>query len=715
MALIGKIRDNYTLVIIVIALGIGLFIFTGFDPAGGAGGATNAILRMGEIDGTAIDRNDFDRTYAARFSGAGNTLQNRESLWQFMIAERLLASEAETNGIRVSGEEITDLEFGANPSPVIQRNFQNPQQPGVVDRQQLAYFQDLIENNGITGAIEEGRLAPNFAEIWRHQRREIVAQRLQEKLTALVSKGMYTPSWMAQDAADQQANRISAVFLRIPYADIADSDVSVSDEDLKAYLDENKKRYRNDVETREMEYVAFDVVPTREDSAAIRTKMTTLAGQFAASAADRDSTFALGNGGSFNPTFVPKDRLSEIIADTLDNLTIGGTYGPYREGNAFKVVKLRDRTTMPDSADTRHILLSATTPAQVTAASQRADSLIAVIEGGGDFGALAAQFSQDPGSKDKGGVYEAVTPGQFVPEFDAVLFRTGEVGPLYKVKTQFGFHIIEVLKRSASRSTFFKVAYAVDPIVPGKQTEDEVLDRAEQVVVNNRTLAELRAAIADMPGLRMQTTAPLSATAYSINGLGSDQETRNVVCAGFALDAGQVDPNVYTYTDPVNYNVTKYVIAGLRTVIPAGVPPVDVARDEIMPAVVNRKKAELIKGQIKTNDLRGLASQFGVALDTVSNVALSQATVPKLGSEPAALAAMFRTASGSLSSPVTGETGVFIVQPLSAPGTAPASNMPAVRGQMNATARGQVTQTMLPALRAMADVKDDRAAIECNN
>ncbi len=174
-----------------------------------------------------------------------------------------------------------------------------------------------------------------------------------------------------------------------------------------------------------------------------------------------------------------------------------------------------------------------------------------------------------------------------------------------------------------------------------------------------------------------------SATAYSINGLGSDQETRNVVCAGFALDAGQVDPNVYTYTDPVNYNVTKYVIAGLRTVIPAGVPPVDVARDEIMPAVVNRKKAELIKGQIKTNDLRGLASQFGVALDTVSNVALSQATVPKLGSEhTAALAAMFRTASGSLSSPVTGETGVFIVQPLSAPGTAPASNMPAVRGQI---------------------------------
>ena len=71
-----------------------------------------------------------------------------------------------------------------------------------------------------------------------------------------------------------------------------------------------------------------------------------------------------------------------------------------------------------------------------------------VIENGGDFAALATQFSEDPGSKDEGGLYEGVTPGQFVKPYDDVIFRTGNLRELYSVRTTYGVHLVQVLSRS---------------------------------------------------------------------------------------------------------------------------------------------------------------------------------------------------------------------------------------------------------------------------
>jgi len=68
------------------------------------------------------------------------------------------------------------------------------------------------------------------------------------------------------------------------------------------------------------------------------------------------------------------------------------------------------------------------------------------IEEGADFATVAMENSSCP-SKAQGGDLGAFGPGQMVPEFDQVCFN-GEVGVLHIVKTQFGFHIVEVTSRS---------------------------------------------------------------------------------------------------------------------------------------------------------------------------------------------------------------------------------------------------------------------------
>ena len=174
------------------------------------------------------------------------------------------------------------------------------------------------------------------------------------------------------------------------------------------------------------------------------------------------------------------------------------------------------------------------------------------------FGDLAAEFSEDPGSKDEGGVYEKVTPGQFVRPFDEVLFRTGEVGPLYKIRTSYGVHLVEIMERSRSTSPRAKVAYLAEPIVPSSDTEDNRLQEAQQFLNGKSTLADLKAA-----GMDVQTTGPLSINSYTLADLGSGQEVRDIMCWAFSADEGDVSGRVYRFTDPELFYENNYVVIGV--------------------------------------------------------------------------------------------------------------------------------------------------------
>ncbi len=93
------------------------------------------------------------------------------------------------------------------------------------------------------------------------------------------------------------------------------------------------------------------------------------------------------------------------------------------------------------SRDVRHILIGCTSPAQCATAKAKADGLYRRIQGGADFGTLARQFSQDPGSKSMGGKL-TVQKGQTVPPFDKVAFSLAKGAVSKPVKTQYGWHII---------------------------------------------------------------------------------------------------------------------------------------------------------------------------------------------------------------------------------------------------------------------------------
>jgi peptidyl-prolyl cis-trans isomerase D len=109
-----------------------------------------------------------------------------------------------------------------------------------------------------------------------------------------------------------------------------------------------------------------------------------------------------------------------------------------------------DNFRMPERVHVRHILIKAdskASDAEKKAALAKAEDVLKQLKAGGDFATLAKKYSDDPGSKDKGGDLDFLVQGQTVPEFDKMSFSLPphQLSPI--VTTQFGYHIIEVLEK----------------------------------------------------------------------------------------------------------------------------------------------------------------------------------------------------------------------------------------------------------------------------
>ena len=139
------------------------------------------------------------------------------------------------------------------------------------------------------------------------------------------------------------------------------------------------------------------------------------------------------------------------------------------------------------------------------AAKAKAEDLLKQIKAGGNFAALAAANSDDPGSKAQGGELGFMQPGQTVPEFDKALFsmQPGQTSDL--IKTKFGYHIIQVEQHDQAHLK--TVAEVKDQIVPA--LEQQKLAAAEQAYANQLATEAKKDGLdktAAAHGLRVVTT-----------------------------------------------------------------------------------------------------------------------------------------------------------------------------------------------------------------
>lgn len=699
MAIISDIRKRGGIIIGLIALALAGFLLMDMTSGNQSLFGGNDFT-VGKVAGQKIDWKEFLQTEEILYQGSTADVYSRRAyLWSYFIEKAIIEKEAKTLGLSVSIPELKELQFGSNLSPVISSRFVN-QGTGQVDRENLNRIQEQINSN---------TMEANLRPYWATQEKEIIKDRLQSKLGNMVSKAMYSPKWLAEEDFKENNATFNFKFVLVPYTAIPDAEAEVKDSDIEAYIKENAGQFKQTVATRKIDYIAFNVIPTAGDSVLIMNELDALIDPFMK--AENDTTFVESNLGEMDGTYKKKADLTGDFAESLFGLQNGDVLGPYVEGGFYKITKVLDRQIIPDSVKSRHILLPAANVDEAMAAQMRLDSFKTEIEAGrATFEALAQQFSQD-GSAQSGGDLGYVGLNGMVKNFNDMIFYRAKMNELNTVFTEYGVHLVEVTDRKyITTEPGISIATISREIAPSDATQNEVYDKAFDLVSKHKTTAQLKEAIKDMPGLILATSEPLKENDYLIAGISPTTEVREIVRWAYSDDreAGDLSGEVYAISNKDAFYNSKYVIAGLNSISPKGLPSAKDKRQELEAIVRNRVKAKLISEKIQGKSAAEVATMYNAVLQPVQEGSFNNTNLGEIGEEPNVVATAIGLGTGKTSKPIRGNAGVFVVTEVTANEVNDMMDDNMFRNSTQSFARRNYVNNFMLKLAEKYDVKDKR-------
>ena len=692
MALIQKIRDKSALVLILMVLAIVSFIAMLItQDSNRTWGSMNNSTTVAEVAGQELDIRQLEANAQILYGTNGGDLGARNALYNFFVENAIISKEAEALGLGVGRDELLDLEFGPNPSPAITSNqglMQNPEQLGQIKQ-----------------AIQANTLPASGKQYWAEVEKQVIKERLQAKINNLITKAIYTPSWLVEEGYKELTQPVDFQFVKIPFDRVEDKDAVVTDADYEAYLKENRGRYETDEETRTAEYVSFEVIPSAADSSKLLNRILDLKELFRAT--KTDSAFAISHGGSVSPSFLDKATVLPTIKDSLFNAPIGTIVGPYLDNKVLTLAKLLDRRTAPDSVRSRHILI------QGVGAQKTADSIKSLLEANASlWDSLNAKFSTDKVAQLKGGDLDYQAQGTFVPEFNDFLFFKAQQGKFYTVASQFGVHVTQVTGVKAGKNEArVKVAYVREPILPSQESDRVMATAAEELLLSSKNLEELKKN-AQVKYLTVVPATAFKANDQSLGTLGTADGVRQIIRWAFEAEPGERAKTTFGLRQQGEGFNSKYVVIALKSIIPKGIPSVKDIKDQLTPYVKNRKKAEVLKTKITNmSDLPAIASQFNAQVDTAKGVTFNATFVPNLGSEAKVIGTAFTSDVNQVIKPVVGESGLFVMKVTNKSNIASSSPVDkmTLSQQLSGNMKGQVRGMLLRSLRKYNAVEDNRA------
>ena len=534
MATLQKIRTKAGLLVsIVIGLSLAAFILGDMLKSGNSLFQRNR-LEIGEIDGESIQYPDFQKKMeelaeiykmnAQQSQLDENTMvQVREQTWQTLVRNIVMSDVYKDLGIQVSADELFDMVQGTNLHPIIQQMFRNPN-TGQVDRSAVVRFLKNLDSGGVKAETRQ---------YWLFLEKQIVEDRKQSKYTNMVGKGLYVTNQEAQQVLQAKNKQVNFDYVMLNLNSVADSQVVVSENDMRNYYNAHQEDYKQD-KLRRIEYITYPVKPSPGDFKNAENWINDIKSDF--ETATDDVQFVNSNSDvSFDDTWYKKETLPENIGTWIfdEGAKVGDVFGPYFENDAYKLAKVHAIEMMPDSVEARHILLQVNSQAELTAKQALADSLKTAIENGSNFATLARQYSTDQGSAVQGGDLGWFSRGQMVKPFEQAAFNNKK-NEVSIVTTQFGIHIIQTTDRG-KLSKQVQVAFLIRNVVPSTQTYQDTYAKASKFAGENTTKAEFDAAVAEEK--LDKKVASVHENDRQIAGL---ENARNLIRAAYDTEEGKI-------------------------------------------------------------------------------------------------------------------------------------------------------------------------------
>ena len=688
-------------VLVAVVIGLSLFIFVVSDFFGnGVNQSAKArkYYEIGKIGDETVSYQDFEQEVQSlveiyKLSGNASldeatTESIREQTWQQIIRKTILDKQYNKLGIGVSTEEVDELVLGNNPHPVVLQLFTD-QQTGTFNKSFLVNF------------LKQTEIDETAKKYWLFFEDQIVDDRMSSKYNTLVSRGLYVTSKQAEFDSKLSNATVDFSYVMKNFASISDSSVKITQSDLESYYSRRKEEFRKTA-LRDLEYVTFDIVPSADDIRQAEEWIERTSAEFS-EAADPVQFINLTADTRHNSFFLTLDQVPDTLKDFVKKEDLKSVFGPYNEDGTLKIARLIEAANRPDSVHARHILLSGQTRTLEQARTE-ADSLIRLLKSGTTFSTLAITNSDDQGSAQLGGDLGWFSEGMMVTPFNDACFG-GKKGDIVKAETTFGVHIIEILDQSRP-SKKYHVGIVDRKIIPGSITNQRIYSEASQFAGTNNTYEKFNEAVASQ-SLTKRVASDITPQQKTLPGL---ESPRSLIISLFQTERGRI---VLDNNQQAVFEVgDKYVVAYCTKVQEEGIAPLKDVENDIRFQVSREKKAEVIAAEFEKNyqpgkSLEDIASAMGLSVQEATQINFRSYSVPGAGVEPALIAAASAAEQGTVSGPVKGENGVFM---LTVNSITPAGDQDAdmLRQRLTTTYQMRGSYEAYEALRKAANIEDKR-------
>ena len=341
MALLGQIRKRSIFLIIVIGMALFAFVISGVFTSNGGFGANEPI---GEINGEEIDYETFNMMVEqAQVSYGLNVLNAVNLAWEQGIKNQALLQELDKLGIDAGKNQLEQI-ISTDQSIVLNPLFQN--EIGLFD---FAKFSNYISQLRSTN--------PNLYNQWRFQEQNIISLAKQKIYFDLIKSSVIHTDVESNIQYHLENDKVNIEYLRIPYDIIPDSIVQIKDSEILSYIKNNRDNYEKG-EFRKLEYVFIPDIASSLDENNLRSDLEQLRDGFSQLNAvsntiedivgfkdvkDYSEFIEIYSDVSWDSVYQTQQDIKGDFSDILFGLRKGEVFGPYRDGNTFKISRMIDK------------------------------------------------------------------------------------------------------------------------------------------------------------------------------------------------------------------------------------------------------------------------------------------------------------------------------------------------------------------------------------
>ena len=699
MAVLGNLRKNSFVLISVIGMALFAFVIAGvFD---GKGYSSQEPIGLVDDEEISIEefRNQVDFLETS-YNLSGMMAVN--NVWDQTVRNSILNKQFDLSGVS-SGRDHIEFILAQNTSFNSDSRFLND--AGIFE---IEKFVDLI--------VEFKTTNPQSYEQWQKQESIFESQSNEKIYFDLIKAGI---NYSFKDGEYEyllQNDRVDIEYVQIPYSSVPDSIIKLKNSEVEKFIKSNESDFKVEA-SRNIEYVLFEEKSSLEDENDTKKILQ----EFLIEKTEYNNVSKLEETSpslltaknltefinqyseiKFDSIYLPKGSLPTNDANILFNLNKDQTYGPYLDGDYFKISRMLDKKT-GGNVRASHILISYEGSQRASnqinrsksEAEKEANRILKLVRKNPDsFSALAFEFSDGP-SKSSGGDLGFFQENQMAKPFNDFVFSKIE-GSIGLVETDFGFHVINVV----AKEDIVLLASVAIKNIPSDETSDKTFNMATKFEINLSKNNKLNT-LAKENNYEIKSASGIKILDDNLPGLTNQRR----LVQWLFKDEVKIDS--YKRFDLSNGG---YLIAQVKAIKKDGLSSVQDASFTAVPKVRNQKKAQLIIKQNKSfESLDELASANNTEIKKALALNQKNATISGAGIEPLLVGYAFGLKINEISDFIIGENGVYKIKVLKNNKSSNLENYSSYKNQLLIPSRSNVLSNVFQAAKESSEIVDNRS------